>query len=92
MSNKFYGWFDDPTQPANKPTYDPPHDAPCLYCGEDINADDVRTHSVMYVGKLRSRSYFYRTHKSCAERDKEKLGKSTGMDGFVFDMIAFNGD
>jgi hypothetical protein len=27
----FYGWYDDASQSIEKPTYDPRHDAPCLY-------------------------------------------------------------
>lgn len=83
--NLIYGWFDDASQ--TEPTHDAPHDAPCLFCGRGIHADDVRTHSLMYSGQYAARSYFYRTHRTCAERHG-----SLTMDGFVFDMIARNGD
>lgn len=64
MANKTYGWFDDAKQ--EEPTYDPPHCAPCLYCGLPLTDDDVRTHSVRsYYGA--ERSYFYRTHRTCDE-------------------------
>lgn len=51
--NQFYGWYDDADQPRDKPTYEPPRDAACPYCGKPINPDDVRTHSLMYAGGLR---------------------------------------
>jgi hypothetical protein len=86
MSNQFYGWFDDASQTT--PTYDPPHDAPCLFCGLQLRADDVRTHSLMFQDAYGPRSYFYRTHRTCAERDPTH----TAMDGFIFDMISRNGD
>jgi hypothetical protein len=84
--NVFYGWLDDPTQSV--PSYDPPHNAPCPFCGLPVHADDVRTHCVMYQGQYAARSYFYRTHRTCAEKDPTH----TAMDGFVLDMIARNGD
>lgn len=84
--NQFYGWFDDPTQTA--PTYEPPRDAPCPFCGTPVHAEDVRTHNLMRQGEYAARSYFYRTHRTCAETDKTH----TAMDGFILDMIARNGD
>lgn len=87
--NQFYGWYDDATQAVDKPTHDPPHDGPCPMCGSAILADDVRTHSIMYQGPAYAkRAYFYRTHRTCAEKD------TTGIaaDGFIFDMIKRNGD
>lgn len=82
----FYGWFDDPTQ--TEPTYEPPRDAPCPFCGKPIYSGDVRTHSLMYAGQYAARSYFYRTHRTCAETDPTH----TAMDGFILDMIRRNGD
>lgn len=84
--NRIYGWFDDPDQEA--PTYEPPRDATCLFCGSAVHADDVRTHNLMYRGEYAARSYFYYTHKSCAESDPSH----TAMDGVVLNMIARNGD
>lgn len=87
--NAFYGWYDDATQAKDRPTYDPPHNAPCPFCGCAIDEEnDVRTHSLMYVGEYAARSYFYRTHRTCAEKDPTH----TAMDGFILDMIARNGD
>lgn len=84
----FYGWFDDASQ--EEPTYSPPLGSPCPLCGKNIVvfSDDVRTHSLMYQGQYAKRSYFYRTHRGCAERDATK----TAADGFILDMIARNGD
>ena len=84
--NTFYGWFDDPNQ--EKPSYDPPYDAPCSFCGSAIHEGDVRTHSLMYDGQYAARSYFYRTHRTCAERDATR----TAIDGFILNMIERNGD
>lgn len=84
--NAFYGWFDDPKQ--REPTYEPPRDAPCPFCGTAIHAEDVRTHGLMHAGQYAARSYFYRTHRSCAENDPTH----TAMDGFIIEMIARNGD
>ena len=84
--NLFYGWFDDADQV--EPSYEPPRDAPCPFCGRPVTADDVRTHSLAYVGQYAARSYFYRTHRTCAERDATQ----SAADGFVLDMIARNGD
>lgn len=81
--NLVYGWFDDPDQ--SEPTYEPPRDAPCLFCGTAVHADDVRTHSLIAPGDYAARSYFYRTHRTCAERGESR-------DGMVLDMIASNGD
>lgn len=85
----FYGWFDDASQPSGRPSYDPQHDAPCPLCGFAITPDDVRTHSLMYQGEqYAKRSYFYRTHRTCAEKDETQ----TAADGFILDMIRRNGD
>ena len=82
--NRIFGWFDDSAQ--TEPSHDPPYDAPCLFCGYVIDADDVCTHSLMNAGEYAARSYFYRTHRTCADR----MG-STAMDGIVLDMIARSG-
>ena len=55
------GYFDSPDGP---PTYDPPRDATCPVCLKAVVAPMV-THSLILPGD--TRSYFYRTHKSCAE-------------------------
>ena len=86
MSNQFYGFLEDK---SDTPVYEPPRDAPCPYCGEPITPDDVRTHTLMYAeSSYAKRSYFYRTHRTC----DDKRTTENGMDGFVLDMIARNGD
>ncbi len=85
----FYGWFDDVDQ--KEPSYNPPLGGPCPLCGRTmvVMEQDVRTHSLMYAGKVYGkRSYFYRTHKTCAERDDTR----TAADGFILELIARNGD
>lgn|ERR1700722_5487396 len=84
----FYGWFDDADQ--TEPSYSPPLGAPCPLCGKKIAPmiGDIRTHSLMYQGAYAKRSYFYRTHRTCADRDETK----TAADGFILDLIARNGD
>ena len=85
-NNAFYGWFDDPDQ--LEPSCEPPRDTPCLFCGTPVHEADVRTHNLLYRGEYAARSYFYWTHRTCAERDPTH----TAMDGFILDMIARNGD
>lgn len=83
----FYGYFEDPN--SNTPDYDPPKDAPCPFCGTRVTSDDVRTHSLMFTSKsYAQRCYFYRTHRTCAEKDPTH----TMMDGFIIDIITRNGD
>jgi hypothetical protein len=72
--NDLYGWFTEPG--AAQPDYDPPHDAPCPYCGERLTAHDVRTHSFMGLGSA-DRSYFYRTHSSCDDAASEAVKQAT---------------
>lgn len=89
----FYGYFEDPSADA-KPEYDPPHDAPCPYCGKPIHKDDVRTPSLMYAGEsYAKRSYFYRVHRTCDERNKSLPEPHRfNADDFILCMIAANGD
>lgn len=84
----FYGWFDDAEQ--QEPTYAPPLGGPCALCGKHMTwGQEVTTHSLMYQGRVYAkRSYFYRTHKTCAEADVTK----TAVDGFILDLINRNGD
>jgi hypothetical protein len=84
--NIFYGWLDDPCQ--TEPSYEPPRDAPCPFCGFAIHAGDVSTHSLKFRGQYAARSYFYRTHRTCADGDTT----GTAMDSFIWNMIARNGD
>lgn len=83
----FYGYFES-TEPGAKPEYDPPRNAPCPFCGKPIIPNDVQTPSLMYAGEsYAKRSYFYRQHKSCAEKFAP-----LNMDDFILEMIARNGD
>lgn len=88
----FYGYYED-AAPGAKPEYEPmsvdPF-PPCPFCGAPIDdLHDVRTHSLMHsAGAYAKRTYFYRTHRTCAEKDTTH----TAMDGFILDMIARNGD
>lgn len=87
----FYGYHED-AAPGRKPDYEPmtvePF-PPCPFCGARIDdPHDVRTHSLMYTSpSYAKRSYFYRTHRTCAEKHG-----SPSMDGFILDMIRRNGD
>jgi hypothetical protein len=63
--NAIFGWFDDADQTV--PTSSPPLDAPCLFCGARITPDDVRTHSFRMLSQYAGRSYFFRTHRTCAQ-------------------------
>ena len=84
ISNDLYGWYDSPEQPVENPTYDPPRDAPCPYCGNPCTDDDVRTHSIMaaYVPNPR-RCYFWRTHRTCDE-DASEGRKQSVLDGVLY--------
>lgn len=88
---QIYGFFEHPG--ATTPDYDPPLDAPCLYCGEQLRANDVRTHSVMAVeASYAKRSYFYRTHRTCDDAFAAPPGRSDPILDIVLDMIGRNGD
>jgi hypothetical protein len=89
----FYGYFED-AAPDAKPEYDPPHDAPCPFCGKPITPDDVRTPSMMYTSaSYAKRSYFYRVHRSCDETNKTlPEAHRFNADDFILCMIAHNGD
>lgn len=83
----FYGYFED-ASPYAKPEYDPPHNAPCPFCGKPVTPDDVQTSSLMYSSaSYAKRSYFFRQHKSCALKFAP-----LNMDRFILEMIERNGD
>jgi hypothetical protein len=88
LEQTFYGFYEDASQAPDQPTYDPPHDAPCPFCGGKITADDVRTHSLMYAAaSYAKRAYYYRTHRTCSIKHEPLT-----MDDFILEMIARNGD
>ena len=78
--NSVFGWFD---KPDSVPTYDPPHDAPCLFCDDPVHPLDVVTTSLYRPGE--ARAYFYRTHSSCLRN--ATVAERIRVDGLVWDMI-----
>ena len=86
VANYFYGWYDDVLQAKDMPTIDPPQDGPCVLCGRQLVTDDVRTTSLMPTGQYAARCYFYRTHRTCAEKWPHVA------DRIVLDAIRRNGD
>jgi hypothetical protein len=76
--NVTIGFFDHPDQ--TEPTYDPPHDGPCIVCGNQLSIP-VMTISLMRADNPLARSYFYRAHKICYEADPEKA------DALALDLI-----
>lgn len=85
---KIYGWYDRPDQPVDMPTYDPPHDAPCPFCGGPITPTDIRTHSMLMEGS--SRSFFYRSHRSCHQT--ADVMQQSAIDAVIWDSIKHHGD
>lgn len=79
--NETYGWFDDA---SSEIAYDPPHNAPCLYCGLRLTPGNIRTHSVMSQFGA-ERSYFYRTHRTCDDGATES--QKQAIMGGVLDRI-----
>lgn len=91
MEQIFYGYHEDPA--GTVPDFEPPRDAPCLYCGKPVHAEDVRTHSLMYASPTYAkRSYFYRTHRTCDEKYGPAHELPHGTDHIILEMIARNGD
>ena len=88
MEQVFYGWYEN--EQDKEPAYSPPRDAPCPFCGTPVSKDDVRTHCFVFATpSYAQRSYFYRTHRTCAEKHDPS---HTSMDGFIMDMITRNED
>jgi hypothetical protein len=77
------GFYDRPNQPVDQPTYNPPLDAPCPFCGAPLTMDDMRTISLLYIGG--ARSYFYRTHRTCHEAALP--GERDALDGLAFAAV-----
>jgi hypothetical protein len=61
------GYYTSADQPIDQPTYDPPHDGPCLICWTPIPEGDIRTHGVMWLDRNPAISAYFRTHRTCAE-------------------------
>jgi hypothetical protein len=89
MINDLYGWYSTAEQSVQEPDYDPPHDAPCPYCGLLIHPGDVRTHAFMAT-EHPTRSYYYRTHATCDEAAPDNQ-KQAVFDG-VLARIASDGE
>lgn len=87
MSNDLYGWFDSAEQ--REPTYDPPHNAPCPYCGSPCSDDDVRTHSLMAAENAK-RAFYYRTHITCDEAATD--GEKQSIFDAVIERIEHDGN
>jgi hypothetical protein len=87
--NDLYGWYERADQASDAPTYDPPHDAPCPYCGNALIAGDVRAHSMMAVERP-TRSYFYRTHRTCDDTASDGQKQSV-FDGVLY-RVAHDGE
>lgn len=85
---RIYGWYDRADQAIEQPTYNPDCYGPCLFCDKPMTDEDMRTHSIMPIGA--TRSYFYRTHRTCHEAAPDDQRNAT--DSVVFDSIAHNGD
>jgi len=72
------GWFDAPDQQV--PVHDPPHNGPCMVCGEPL-AMPLKTVSLMYSENGPRKSYFYRAHSPCIDTPEK---------GFAADEKAFH--
>jgi hypothetical protein len=68
------GYFTDKSQ--DSPAYDPGLSVPCPLCEKPLNAAPRRTHSLMLLA--RKRSWFFRTHQTCAERQPQALQQIEG--------------
>jgi hypothetical protein len=77
--NGFLGFFDRADQ--EEPTYDPPHDAPCPVCLEPVCAPLKTIILMWFEPEHRKRSYFYRVHKACYEKDPN------GSDAMALNLI-----
>lgn len=90
-TTKVYGYYDRPDQPMEQPTINPDVRGPCLFCGEPMTAENIRTHSMMAMPETGpERSYFYRTHRTCHEAADNK--QRVQIDDVVWDSIRHHGD
>lgn len=67
MRTDVFGWFDKPEN--EQPTHDPGLAAICPICGKQLEKP-IKTISLMKQGD--SKSYFYRTHKTCYDNLSEE--------------------
>lgn len=85
---KIYGYYDRADQPIDQPTLNPDLHGPCLFCDKPVTDEDMRTHSLMPLHG--SRSFFYRTHRTCHEAADDM--RRTQIDGVIIDSIDHHGD
>jgi hypothetical protein len=69
-----FGWFDSPEQTT--PAHDPGSCAPCVICTWPVDKHSTNNPIVtislaLYDKKNRERSYFFRAHKNCWERQTQ---------------------
>jgi hypothetical protein len=69
-----FGWFESLEQ--TKPAHDPGQTAPCVICAWPVNkhSEDnplVTISLAVQAKRFRDRSYFFRAHKNCWERQTE---------------------
>ena len=77
--NDLYGWH--AAAAVGVQAYDPPHDAPCPYCGRPLTGDDVRT--ITFVTFERPhRRFFYRMHRTC-DTDASADQQQAVFDGVI---------
>ena len=82
ITEDILGYFTEKTQTT--PAHDPGLSVNCPLCERPLSTSPRRTHCLMLA--TRGRSYFYRTHRDCAERAPEALQCLEGE--IVDEMIA----
>ena len=76
VNKEVFGWFEDLGQPA----HDPGMNGKCPICGLTLSAPVVTT---SFMVPDDSRSYFYRTHKTCTA-DEQTI---SDIEGSIIDQI-----
>lgn len=77
-----YGYYTNAAETS--PTYDPGiAEVPCPICNKDLDAENVRTISLMVPDD--NRSYFYRVHRTCHEPLDQQ--QRSAVDGLLIDAI-----
>ena len=83
-----FGWFDSPEQ--TMPAHDPGQAAPCVICAWPVNkhSEDnplVTISLAVQAKRFRDRSYFFRAHKNCWERQTKH--EQTLIESSLIDSI-----
>lgn len=68
---KLVGYYTRADQRPEEPDYDPPHDGPCLICGQPIVLEECRTVSVVWAKQGHKLALFYRLHRACDDATNE---------------------